>query len=133
MTAVGGDRDRVQPGGPAAQAGPAGTAGAVGSNDAVDVVVDGAVVRVAVHGDLDVSTSGPIVDTVVASIAGARLTRVVVDMTDAGFVDSTGLGSLVRLRMEARRYGARTALVGLDPRLQKLLRLTGLDEHFATS
>lgn len=100
----------------------------------VDVdVSDTDVARVAVHGDLDVDTSGPVVDTVLTALPGLRQTRVEVDMSEAGFVDSTGLGSLVRLRVEARRHGAHLSLVGLDPRLAKLLRLTGLDQDLTPS
>ncbi len=94
------------------------------------VVVVGDEARVSVRGDLDVGTSSALVDAVVAALGDRQLGRVVVDMSDAGFVDSTGLGSLVTLRAEARRRGARTALVGLDPRLEKLLVLTGLDQEF---
>ena len=96
----------------------------------VTIAVADAQARVTIRDDLDAAASPGVVAAVVAALGDHRLSHVVIDMSDAGFVDSTGLGSLIRLRAEARERGAGTTLVGLDHRLEKLLRLTGLDREF---
>lgn len=87
-------------------------------------------VTVRVQGDLDVATAGPFVDDAVASLGAPPLREVVVDLSAATFVDSTGLGALIRLQREARRRGARFRVVGADDRVRKILRITGLDSAF---
>ena len=52
--------------------------------------------------------------------------RVVLDLTDLTHVDSTGLGTLVRLYVHARSTGSSLELINLGPRVRQLLGLTNL-------
>ncbi len=57
---------------------------------------------------------------------------VVLDFTDLKFLDSSGLGTLVSLRVSALNRGnCRFELVNLLPRIEKMLLLTNLLELFA--
>lgn len=47
------------------------------------------------------------------------------------FIDSAGLGMLVRFLRRVRDRGGNLVLVGTTPPIQKLLRMTGLDSLFA--
>jgi anti-sigma B factor antagonist len=51
---------------------------------------------------------------------------VVVDLADLTYVDSTGLGTLVRLHATARRQGCEFKLLHLGKQLRNVLKLTNL-------
>jgi anti-sigma B factor antagonist len=52
--------------------------------------------------------------------------RVVLDLSDLSFMDSSGLGSLVSLYVTARRAGCSLELIHLSPHVRKLLGLTNM-------
>ena len=52
--------------------------------------------------------------------------RVVLDLTDLAHVDSTGLGTLVRLYVHSRSVGCSLELINLGPRVRQLLGMTNL-------
>ena len=83
----------------------------------------------AVSGELDIAT----VDQFLAQARAALDTAsgvLVVDFGGVTFVDSTGLGSLVRLGNEARRNGKHLDLVRVRREVRRVLDLTGLSEIF---
>jgi anti-sigma B factor antagonist len=51
---------------------------------------------------------------------------VVVDLAELTYVDSSGLGTLVRLHTSARRQGCELKLLHLGKQLRNLLKLTNL-------
>jgi anti-sigma B factor antagonist len=56
--------------------------------------------------------------------------RVIVDMRDVTFVDSTGLGALVGLRKQMLVRGGVVQVRGASLRVQQILTITGLHETF---
>ncbi len=56
---------------------------------------------------------------------------VVVDLADLTYVDSTGLGTLVRLHASARKLGCEFKLLHLGKQLRNLLKITNLLSVFA--
>jgi anti-sigma B factor antagonist len=56
---------------------------------------------------------------------------VIVDMTQATFVDSTGLGLLVGAAKRLRRRGGELAVVCVDYDVRRIFELTLLDRTFA--
>lgn len=56
--------------------------------------------------------------------------RIVLDLTNTSFVDSSGLGALVGLYVSGRRGGAPLKLVNLTPRLKDLFTMTNLAPIF---
>jgi anti-sigma B factor antagonist len=85
----------------------------------------GAVIVVAVGGEIDVHTA-PQVDEALAAVAGPGI-AVVADLTGVEFIDSTGLSVLVRALARARDDEGSLAVVAPSERVIKVLRLTGLD------
>lgn len=81
---------------------------------------------VAVTGELDVA-SAPGLERELAKLE--TVTLVVVDLRGLTFIDSTGLGVLVRAHQLAQQQGRRLGLVRGDGQVNRLLSLTGLDEE----
>jgi anti-sigma B factor antagonist len=52
--------------------------------------------------------------------------RIVLDLTDLAHVDSTGLGTLVRLYVHARSEGCSLELINLGQKVRQLLGMTNL-------
>jgi anti-sigma B factor antagonist len=52
--------------------------------------------------------------------------RIVLDLTDLTFMDSTGLGTLVRLYVAARSAGCNFELINLGKRIRELLGIANL-------
>lgn len=59
---------------------------------------------------------------------GAR--KLVIDCTDTGYIDSSGLGALVTMARKAREQGGELRLAGLNEDLRSLFSLTKLDTLF---
>lgn len=55
------------------------------------------------------------------------------DLGQVTFMDSSGLGVLVRLRKEADGQSKSFTLVGVSPSVERLLEVTGLDNVFSSS
>jgi anti-sigma B factor antagonist len=84
---------------------------------------------VSVQGEIDVY-SAPALKDALSALLETRSSAVVVDLTEVGFLDSTGLGALVAARTSATDAGARLAVVCDRDRILKLFRITGLDGVF---
>ena len=91
----------------------------------VERTTGGSVVRV--RGEVDLATSPALADAL-AGIAAAD-GPVVVDLTDVGFLDSSGLSVLLQAR-ERLAAGPGLRLVVTRPALTRVLAVTGLDEVF---
>jgi anti-sigma B factor antagonist len=60
----------------------------------------------------------------------AVVTRIVLDLSDVTFVDSTGLGALFGLWTAAQSRSCDLEIVNLNARVKKLVNLTKLDQVF---
>lgn len=89
---------------------------------------DGAVI-VKLAGELDLYNAHAVRDGLFAAAAESP-ERLVVDLTDVTFIDSTGLGVLIEARTRLpNRRGFLLAAPGLETR--RALEISGLDRHFA--
>ena len=57
-------------------------------------------------------------------------TRLLVDLSGVGFLDSSGLGALVRALTQSQKEGGQTKLLRAGPQIRKLLQMTKLDSVF---
>ena len=88
---------------------------------------DGCVVRLA--GELDLYNAHTVRDALLAACADEPK-RVVVDLSEVDFIDSTALGVLIEARSKLQnRKGFLLAAPGLETR--RALQISGLDRHFA--
>jgi len=84
---------------------------------------------VEVHGDLDMATVPALGERILELVSsGSR--HFVVDLNGVTFIDSAGLGVLVGALKRVRAGGGTMRLVCRQPRVLRLLQLTGLDEVF---
>jgi len=77
-------------------------------------------------GEIDVATA----DTVSTAVSGALAdgyARVLLDFSQVTFIDSTGLGMLVKAHREAVATGSRFCVIHPTPQTRKLIRVLGLD------
>ncbi len=56
--------------------------------------------------------------------------RVVLDLTDVSYMDSSGLGAIVGIYLTARRQECQLKLINLNQRVKELFRLTKLAAVF---
>ena len=61
----------------------------------------------------------------------ARAKRLVLDLGEVTFMDSSGLGALVRLQRQVNSRSGSLELRGLQPAIRGLIQLTRLDRVFA--
>ena len=87
--------------------------------------VDGAVV-VRLGGELDLYNAEEVRAALADAIARSP-ERIVIDMADVEFVDSTALGVLIEARSKLGRDGLALAAPQLDTR--RTLQVSGLDRH----
>jgi len=103
--------------------------GATGPELRVEVSGPAEAPLVTVSGELDVATSPRLrrhLDDAVD--AGARDVRV--DLSLVGFMDSSGLGTLMAVHHRLREHGGNITIVGATPAVRKILEITALDEVF---
>ncbi|MFI9160937.1 STAS domain-containing protein [Kitasatospora aureofaciens] len=123
-----GGRDGSPPSRPARRAdGPAGAAGwptAGGLWVAVDR--DGQVRIVHVAGELDHHSADGLCGAPARPVEDG-IERIVLDLGELGFCDSTGLNILPHARLDAEAVGLRLELAGLRPSVARLFAVTGAD------
>lgn len=81
-----------------------------------------------VTGDIDMGTSPGLRKTLLDSLK--RTPRLVVNLREVRYVDSSGIASLVEVLKEARNTEKQLVLFGLNKTLQEVLQLTRLTKIF---
>ncbi|MEU8180077.1 STAS domain-containing protein [Micromonospora sp. NPDC049044] len=77
-------------------------------------------------GDLDMSTTPELRDQLHQLVQNG-VQVVVVDLTDVGFIDSSGLGALVVAYKDLQARGGSLALAGVRRTVRKVLSITSVD------
>jgi anti-sigma B factor antagonist len=80
-------------------------------------------------GELDLSTVSELSDRL-SALDGRSAQRLIVDLTEVTFLDSTALGALLAEARTRRVQGDELALVCDDPRTLRALEVTGLQSVF---
>jgi anti-anti-sigma factor len=91
----------------------------------------GPITTILCHGRLVSETAGLIKEAVKPLIPLGG--HIVLDLTDVSYLDSSGLGTLVGLKVSALKEGyCKLELVNLSPRVRELLSLSNLTQLFAS-
>jgi len=100
----------------------------VQSHFRVEVTREGNAVVLSIGGELDLSSSAALEDEIGKAL-GTDASTVVIDLRELEFVDSTGLGVLVKANQQATDAGREFGLVRGGPQVERLLDLTGLADR----
>ncbi|MFD8704858.1 STAS domain-containing protein [Kitasatospora sp. NPDC059648] len=122
-----GGRGEPAPSGPVRRAdGAVGAAGRPAEGLRVAVERDGPVRIVHVVGDLDRDSADGLRGALARPVADG-VERIVLDLRELEFCDSTGFNILLRARADAEAAGLRLELAGLRPVVARLFEVTGAD------
>jgi anti-sigma B factor antagonist len=91
--------------------------------------IDGKAHVVAVTGEVDLFTAPEFKQRVMAPIA-AGVDRVIVDLTETTFIDSSSLGALIGAHRRLQQRGGRLVVACDTEAIVKTFRITGLDGVF---
>jgi len=95
----------------------------------VDVEEHGDHTLVTAAGEVDASTADQLGDALLGPLVNGSA-RVLLDFEQVTFIDSTGLGVLVKVEREAQSRRAAFALVRPTAQTRRLLGVLGLDQLF---
>jgi len=82
---------------------------------------------ITVSGEVDLATSPELDTTIIAAIESGT-SSVAIDLTDVSFMDSSGLGVIVRCLKRCREADKDLDLVITNERVLKVFGITGLDQ-----
>jgi anti-sigma B factor antagonist len=82
---------------------------------------------ITVSGEVDLATS-PELDTAIIAAIESGTSSVAIDLTDVSFMDSSGLGVIVRGLKRCREADKDLDLVITNERVLKVFGITGLDQ-----
>jgi anti-sigma B factor antagonist len=83
-----------------------------------------------VSGDIDLSSSPEVRKVLLREVGDHRKMRVVLNLSGVGYMDSSGVASLVESLKASRDIGSRFILVGLSGPAREVLQLSRLMKVF---
>ncbi len=95
----------------------------------MEVREDGPVTIVTLEGEVDLNRAPQMKQTLEAACS-RRPNRLVLDLSEVGYMDSSGVGTLVWVYREVQRYGGRFILVGAQDKVKAVLQITQLEKFF---
>lgn len=90
------------------------------------ISTDGGVTLVTLVGELEVSEA-PVLRDLLGSLVAGPQSRVLLDVVQVGFIDSSGIGVLVGAHRRAQEAGARLGVAGPQPGVRRVFELTRTD------
>jgi anti-anti-sigma factor len=94
----------------------------------LDTERDGEVAALRLAGELDMGATFSLEPELDRLLGDEDVRRLVVDLRDVTFVDSTGLRLILDLHQRAERDDRALSLVRGDPTVQRVFTLAGLDD-----
>ena len=91
---------------------------------------DGDITILTVIGDLVIGEPETAFKKTVTRLLEDGRVNFLVDLSGVGFLDSSGLGALVRALTQSQKEGGQTKLLNAGPQIRKLLQMTKLDSVF---
>lgn len=80
-------------------------------------------------GDVDLSGS-PVLRNELRKVQQKRPKRIIVDLGRVGYMDSTGLATLVEAMQQGRKFTTRIVLCSLTDRVRSIIEIARLDSVF---
>lgn len=85
---------------------------------------------VVLAGDVDLRHS-PALHAALVEVANERPKRLVLNLTDVPYMDSSGVGTLVEVFRRVNKYDGKLVLCGLTARVRSVFEITKLDRFFS--
>ena len=95
----------------------------------VEVTTEDGVSVLIVRGELD-AYSAPTLDSAIETAIDQGASRLVLDLGEVGFIDSSGLRSMIRARKQIGDDPGALRIRNPQPSTVRLLEITGLTGHF---
>ena len=84
----------------------------------------GSFTRIRCSGKLVTTSTGVLQSEVRGLLPGAK--RIVLDLTDLGYMDSSGLGAIIGLYVSSKTAGGRLEVINLTTRVRQLFSITNV-------
>jgi anti-anti-sigma factor len=98
------------------------------STGTVDVTTEGSRATAVLQGEFDMSATFTVEPALERLVETPGLRAVRLDLSGLRFIDSTGVGVLVRLHDEAQRRGLALQIEPGPPEVQRVFEVAGLDD-----
>jgi anti-sigma B factor antagonist len=85
---------------------------------------------VVLSGEVDLQHS-PQLHATLVDIAAGRPKRLILNLSQVNYMDSSGVGTLVELLRRVNAYKGKLALVGMTERVRSVFEVTKLDRFFS--
>ncbi|MCS6985206.1 MAG: STAS domain-containing protein [Leptospiraceae bacterium] len=95
----------------------------------IQVVQKGDLVVLQPKGSLDMYSSLELKNRM-DKIAVGKNTEVFIDFSNINFVDSSGIGTLIKIAHQIQEAGGKVSLAGLKPTIEKVFKISGLINVF---
>jgi anti-anti-sigma factor len=92
----------------------------------IEVTTDGARASAALHGEFDMAATFTVEPALERLLDEPGLETLALDLSDLRFVDSTGVGVIVRLADETRERGIDLTIAPGPPEVQRVFEVSGL-------
>ncbi len=80
-------------------------------------------------GDVDLSGS-PVLRNELRKVQQKRPKRIIIELSQVGYMDSTGLATLVEAMQQGRKFSTRIVLCALTDRVRSIIEIARLDSVF---
>lgn len=84
---------------------------------------------VSIRGDVDLYSSPQVRKTIIA-LTGKKTPIILVNLTEVGYMDSSGVATLVEGLQQVGKYKGKFKLFGLAPAVREVFELSRLDKVF---
>ncbi|AEV81374.1 antirepressor [Actinoplanes sp. SE50] len=96
-------------------------------------LADDGTVTITVFGEIDFSNADEVADGIRHAVADWSPPLVQIDLRDASFIDSTGLGALIDGYRTATESNVRYLVINASPTFRRVLTVTGLSGFFGVT
>jgi anti-sigma B factor antagonist len=82
-----------------------------------------------IDGEIDINSS-PDIKKVFDKLIAQKTPKIVINFSKVGYVDSSGLATLVEILKNMKAYGGKMRLVSLSSKIKSLFEITKLEKLF---
>lgn len=92
--------------------------------------LEGEIPVVSIKGDVDLESS-PKLRAFLKPKSAEKCPRLLLDFTEVGYIDSSGLATLIEYFQAVQSFGGKLALASLSPRVRNVFEIVRLEQIFS--